>query len=45
VSNEWDFIVAAYAVTWAVILGYGGYALRRVAQARRELAKTEEAIR
>jgi hypothetical protein len=45
VNGEWNYIVAAYAVTWVVILGYGGYALRRVAEARRALARTEEGVR
>jgi hypothetical protein len=25
VSNEWRFVVAAYAVTWAVLIGYAAY--------------------
>ncbi len=33
--SETPYIVAAYIVTWAVVLGYVGYAHMRHAQARR----------
>lgn len=32
--SEWNYIVAAYAVTWAVIIGYGAYLLLRAHTAR-----------
>ena len=36
VPNEWDFVIAAYAVTWAVLIGYGTYVTRRWRRARRD---------
>jgi CcmD family protein len=34
VSNEWQFVVAAYAITWVVLIGYAFYAELRWRRAR-----------
>jgi CcmD family protein len=33
--SEWNFIVAAYGLTWLVLAGYSIYLLKRHARARR----------
>ncbi len=33
--SEMPYVVAAYAVTWVVILGYAGYLAARTRQAKR----------
>ncbi|MCI0436977.1 MAG: CcmD family protein [Gemmatimonadetes bacterium] len=33
--SEWSFIIAAYTVTWVVVVGYTLYIGRRWIQARR----------
>lgn len=35
--SEWEFVIAAYAVTWVTIVGYVLYLRGRTARARREL--------
>ena len=35
--NEWNFVWAAYGLTWAVLLGYGLYVRGRVRRARERL--------
>lgn len=37
VSDQWSFLIAAYAITWAVLLSYAAYVARRWARARRAL--------
>ena len=32
--NEWNFVIAAYGVAWAVIVGYAIYLARTVRRAR-----------
>ena len=32
--NEWNFIIAAYGVAWALIGGYAVYLMRTVKRAR-----------
>ncbi len=32
--SEWNFIIAAYGVTWAVLAGYAVYLRRRAARVR-----------
>jgi CcmD family protein len=34
VSNEWNFVIAAYALTWVVLAGYALHLRRTVRQAR-----------
>jgi CcmD family protein len=36
VSNQWQFVIAAYAITWAVLIGYVTYLTRRYRRAQRE---------
>ncbi len=36
--SEWTFVVAAYGLTWAVVIGYGAYLARRMRHARRAAA-------
>jgi CcmD family protein len=36
VSNEWDFVIAAYSVTWVVLIGYAVYVSRRWGRAQQE---------
>lgn len=33
--NEWPYVWASYAVTWATLLGYTGYLLVRRRRAKR----------
>ncbi len=33
--DQWDFVIAAYAVTWVVLIGYATYVSRRLGRARR----------
>jgi CcmD family protein len=37
VSNEWDFVIAAYAVTWLVLIGYATYVAQRLRRAARAI--------
>jgi len=37
VSNQWQFVVAAYGVTWVVLIAYTAYVARRWRRARAEL--------
>jgi hypothetical protein len=37
VANNWAFVGAAFALTWAVILGYLGHLLRTMRRARQQL--------
>ena len=42
-ANEWNYIIAAYVVTWAVILVYTGHvhkAARRAREAFRRAGET-----
>ena len=34
-SDQWDFVIAAFAVTWVVLIGYAAYVSRRLSRARR----------
>lgn len=36
-ANNWAFVGAAFALTWAVILGYLGHLLRTTRRARQQL--------
>ena len=36
--NNWNYVIAAYALTWVVLGGYWIYVHRTVRQAREELA-------
>ena len=40
-SNEWDFVIAAYAVTWVVLVGYAAYVARRWSRARRDAGEEQ----
>lgn len=40
--NEWRYIIAAYAVTWVVLIGY---TIRLIAVQRRAAALLEETVR
>lgn len=44
-NSNWSFVIAAYTVTWIVILGYAVRVHRALARARREhdatIANTE----
>ena len=35
-ANNWDFVIAAYAVTWVVVLGYLVRVHRMLTRARAE---------
>ena len=39
-NNEWDFVVAAYAITWIVLIGYATYVSRRWSRAQRAVGGT-----
>jgi len=36
VSDGWQFVVAAYAITWTVLVGYAIYVARGWRRARRD---------
>lgn len=37
--SEWNFVVAAYGVTWLVLAGYVAYVHGRIRRARRRLER------
>lgn len=34
--SEWDYVMAAYVITWGVLIGYGIYVARRLRAAQRD---------
>lgn len=40
-SGEWSYVIASYAITWVVIVGYGVQLARRI----RKAADADEAAR
>ncbi|HKJ93546.1 MAG TPA: hypothetical protein VJ957_10270 [Longimicrobiales bacterium] len=34
--SEWNYIMAAYGITWVVLIGYGIHVVRRLRAARRD---------
>ncbi|MFN2563996.1 MAG: CcmD family protein [Gemmatimonadaceae bacterium] len=42
-SSEWSFVIAAYAITWVVLVGYAAYLARRRRRAARRVAEAAEA--
>ena len=36
--SEWSYVIAAYALTWVTLLGYGLMLLRRLRRAAEDLA-------
>ena len=41
-ADEWNFIIAAYAVAWVVLLGYAGYVHAVARRARAEWRGTRD---
>ena len=41
--SEWNFIIAAYALTWIALVGYAVHLARRLRQAANELDRTGSA--
>jgi CcmD family protein len=40
--SEWNYVIAAYAVTWGVIFGYGLYLVARKRSARQRITALEQ---
>ena len=40
--SEWNYVVAAYVVTWIVIFGYAAYLGARKRNARQRITATEQ---
>jgi len=38
-ASNWDFVIAAYVVTWVVIVGYLAYSQRALNRARAEYTR------
>jgi CcmD family protein len=34
--SEWDYVMAAYIITWLVLIGYAIYVVRRLRAAERD---------
>ncbi len=39
-ASQWSYIIAAYAVTWVVLLGYAGYVHKAARTARDAFRRT-----
>lgn len=39
---EWNYVIAAYVVTWVVILGYAAYLTARKRSARQRITSMEQ---
>lgn len=41
-TNEWNYIWAAFSITWVALAAYGVYVTRRVSRAREAHRRTAE---
>jgi hypothetical protein len=39
--SEWNYIIAAYTLSWVTVIGYAGYAWMRLRRSERALAEVE----
>jgi CcmD family protein len=40
--SEWNYVIAAYAVTWVAIFGYAAYLANRKRSARQRITSMEQ---
>lgn len=40
--SEWNFVIAAYALTWVTVVGYAVYVARRLRRAADEATRMDE---
>lgn len=42
--SEWNYIIAAYALTWITLLGYAAHLARRLRRAAADVVRVDEAV-
>ncbi len=42
--SEWDYVMAAYIITWVVLAGYAIYVVRRLRAAERDREEIQQRL-